>query len=55
MPNTSLEESITIPLKLLNEAGDEGLVVLPLAKGAYFVIRADIFTAYPRQRLASIR
>lgn len=55
MPNTSLEEGITIPLKLLNEAGDEGLVVLPLAKGAYFVIRADVFATYPRQRLASIR
>jgi hypothetical protein len=55
MPTTSLEKSITIPMKLLNEAGDEGLVVLPLAKGAYFVIRADVFATYPRQRLASIR
>jgi|GEM_PF-1992175 len=55
MPNTGLEEGITIPLKLLNEAGDEGLVVLPLAKGAYFVIRADVLATYPRQRLASIR
>jgi hypothetical protein len=56
MPNISLEEeSITIPLKLLDNAGTEGLVVLPLAKGAYFVIRADVFAAYPRQRLASIR
>jgi hypothetical protein len=55
MANASLEEGITIPLTLLNEAGDEGLVVLPLAEGAYFVIRADVFATYPRQRLASIR
>lgn len=55
MANASSEEGIIIPLKLLNEAGDEGLVMLPLAEGAYFVIRADVFAAYPRQRLASIR
>jgi hypothetical protein len=56
MPNISpKEESVTIPLKLLDDAGSEGLVVLPLATGAYFVIRAEVFAAYPRQRLASIR
>jgi len=54
MPNINLEEGITIPLKLINEADDEGLVVLPLARGAYFVIRADVFATYPRQRLVSI-
>ena len=56
MPNISLEEEgITIPRKLLDEAGGEGLVVLPLAKGVYFVIRADLFATYPRQRLALLR
>jgi hypothetical protein len=56
MPNISLdEEGIPIPLKLLDDAGNEGLVVLPMTKGAYFVIRADVFVAYPRQRLAFIR
>jgi hypothetical protein len=56
MPSISLkEESVTIPLKLLDDAGSEGLVVLPLAKGAYFVIHAEVFAAYPRQRLAFIR
>ena len=56
MPNINLEkESIVIPLKLLNEARNEGLVVFPLAEGAYFVIRADVFATYSHQRLASIR
>lgn len=56
MPNISLQEdNVVIPLELLDDASGEGLVVLSLAKGAYFVIRADIFTTYPRQRLASIR
>ena len=56
MPNISLdEEGIPIPLKLLDDAGNEGLVVLPMTKGAYFVIRAEVFATYPRQRLASIR
>ena len=55
MPNINLnEESVTVPLKLL-DTGDEGLVVLHLAKDAYFVIRADVFAAYSRHRLASIR
>ncbi len=56
MPNISLQEDdVAIPLELLDDAGGEGLVVLSLAEGAYFVIRAEVFTAYPPQRLASIR
>ncbi len=44
-------DSVTLSLKGLKE---ESVAVLPLAHGAYLIMRSDILAAYPRQHLREL-
>lgn len=55
MPTVTVEgNSVKIPLELLDEKKDEGLVVLPIAPSAYLIIRSDVLAAYPHNRLRDL-
>jgi hypothetical protein len=52
--STIIKNSVKIPLELLDERKNEGLVVLSIAPSAYLVIRPDVLAAYPQDRLRDL-
>jgi hypothetical protein len=55
MPTVTLEgNSVKIPLELLDEKKNEGLVVLSIAPSAYLIIRSDALAIYPHNRLKDL-